>query len=639
MHAAAARATMQHRHRRVGELEERALINLPFPIPSIPILDPILKPLAPILTPLIDGTHPTTSTTSTQHTTSTTATQVASPTTSPTTQASSPTSTSASSGGSNSSGNSGSNSSGSSGSDTSGNSGSSQSSGSNDGSGTSNDSGSSNGNSGGGSSGNSGSASSGTAVAGGASNASGAASGAAAGASGTALSIPGALVANPSSAAQGSDAATGSSGSAATTGPIVNANGAFVSGTTIIGGTTYIGTNTATATGSDRAGATAGAKAGSPTGSDSGSTSSTTQSDPSNPSATGDAAVHHGLSTGIIVAICVIVGVLFLLFLAFCCRRRAVAKRLRRRKTWFNAGAYGGAAATEEYKDGATRSARSSFATHFDRGDVITPAPQIDLSVPTDEMSQVWPSNMSGSIMVPAASRTTESHPSPTIRAAPDRTSLNSLSSAGSRPPSQTSQYLAAPDAAATQGSPFGVDFPSPFSVRPFSPSETFSFPRPPQDDARSRASGMMTGSVVSGSISSAAFFTAEDAPEPEPAENPFLDFTEVRPASAEHSFSAESVASSVHFAATETIRRPFVPTMDDEMAVVPGQDVRILARFDDGWAHAELLENGTRGLIPIDTLRPVEEALPAFLAKKRLSSYGARRASAFSGASVGKAM
>lgn len=631
---------MQHRHRRVGELEERALINLPFPIPSIPILDPILKPLAPILTPLIDGTHPTTSTTSTQHTTSTTATQAASPTTSPTTQASSPTSTSASSGGSNSSGNSGSNSSGSSGSDTSGNSGSSQSSGSNDGSGTSNDSGSSNGNSGGGSSGNSGSASSGTAVAGGASNASGAASGAAAGASGTALSIPGALVANPSSAAgQGSDAATGSSGSAATTGPIVNANGAFVSGTTIIGGTTYIGTNTATATGSDRAGATAGAKAGSPTGSDSGSTSSTTQSDPSNPSATGNAGVHHGLSTGIIVAICVIVGVLFLLFLAFCCRRRAVAKRLRRRKTWFNAGAYGGAAATEEYKDGATRSARSSFATHFDRGDVITPAPQIDLSVPTDEMSQVWPSNMSGSIMVPAASRTTESHPSPTIRAAPDRTSLNSLSSAGSRPPSQTSQYLAAPDAAATQGSPFGVDFPSPFSVRPFSPSETFSFPRPPQDDARSRASGMMTGSVVSGSISSAAFFTAEDAPEPEPAENPFLDFTEVRPASAEHSFSAESVASSVHFAATETIRRPFVPTMDDEMAVVPGQDVRILARFDDGWAHAELLENGTRGLIPIDTLRPVEEALPAFLAKKRLSSYGARRASAFSGASVGKAM
>ncbi|KAI0352592.1 hypothetical protein OH77DRAFT_1359444, partial [Trametes cingulata] len=175
------------------------------------------------------------------------------------------------------------------------------------------------------------------------------------------------------------------------------------------------------------------------------------------------------------------------------------------------------------------------------------------------------------------------------------------------------------------------------FSVRPFSPSETFSFPRPPQDDAHSRASGMMSGSVVSGSIHSAAFFTAEDAPTAESpvaaapiaapeAENPFLDFTEVaRPPSASGaSLESANTANStpLHFAPVETIMRPFVPTMDDEMGVVPGQEVRIVRRFDDGWAFAEDVARGAQGLIPIDCLRPVEEDLPAFLAKKRLSSY-----------------
>ncbi|KZT11865.1 uncharacterized protein LAESUDRAFT_623250, partial [Laetiporus sulphureus 93-53] len=76
------------------------------------------------------------------------------------------------------------------------------------------------------------------------------------------------------------------------------------------------------------------------------------------------------------------------------------------------------------------------------------------------------------------------------------------------------------------------------------------------------------------------------------------------------------------HFARVETIRRPFVPTMDDEMSVLPGETVRMLLRFDDGWAYAEKVGSGRRGLIPIDCLRMPEEDLPAFLASKRLSSY-----------------
>ncbi|KAI0631969.1 hypothetical protein C8Q77DRAFT_890897 [Trametes polyzona] len=687
-----ARTTMQHRHRRVGELEDRALINLPFPIPSIPLLDPILKPLAPLLTPLIDGQHPetrthtTTTTKPTAHTTSTTPPQAPAPAPTPTsTTPSTPNPTTPSTGDPSPGGGGGSNPPGNGG-------GGSPSAGGSSGGG----SGDSNGGGGGGSSGNSAPASPGTrttpanqgggagAGVGSSPTASGAGAGGDPAASGSGPAVPGTFITDPSAGASGAEldpaAASGASrgsafgdGGAASGGVVINANGAaFVSGTTAalspghtsgatLGGSTITDPANGPAATGGGAHKTAGADSGSPTGSDAGSTSSTTNADPSGPAEATDASVHHGLSVGIIVAICVIVAVLALLFLAFCCRRRAIAKRLRRRRTWFTAGAYAG---NDEYRDasggGGNRSARSSFATHFDRGNIPTPAPYIDLPVSSEEMSQVWPSNMSGSIMLPPASRTVESLPSPTIRAAPDRTSISSLSSGGgSRPPSQSSQYLAAPDPAATEGSPYGLDFPSPFSVRPFSPSETFSFPRPPQDDARSRASGIVGSSIVSGSISSAAFYTAEDQrqsaehPPLSPAENPFLDFTEVRPPSPAPSSSAPSVehssaesanSTAIHFAATETIRRPFVPTMDDEVAVSPGQQVRILRRFDDGWAYAELLGSGTRGLIPIDTLRPVEEDLPAFLAKKRLSSYVGRsrasqRVSALSGTSVGKAI
>ncbi|KAI0333714.1 hypothetical protein GY45DRAFT_231081 [Cubamyces sp. BRFM 1775] len=653
MHPHGAPRNMQQRHRRVGDLEERApaLINLPFPDPSIPILDPLLQPLAPILTPLIDGQHPATQVkTTAPHTTSTTPPVAQSPTPSPTSAASSPSSPTNTP----SSGNPG----GSSGGGSPGNSGSGGDSGS--GSGGSNGSG-------GGSDG----------------------SGSNSDPSGNGATSPPAS--NPSNPGAATPTATGNDGAPSGSQPagspssngqgsVINANGAnFVSGTSsaLFSAQTRNGGHDGDS--GSPSGSTIPANAATPTGvedpsgritgsSSNGSGASPTNSDPSHPSQQGDDSIHHGLSTGIIVAISLIAALLLLVLLVCCCRRRAVAARIRRRRNWFAAGAYGAGIASDEFKDGGagTKSARSSFATNIDRGQMITPMPppmDFDFAPPpSDQMSQVWPSNMSGSITVPPVSRTVESMPSPTVRAAPDRTSLSSLSSAGSsRPPSQTSQYLALPGAAATaEGSPYGQDFPSPFSVRPFSPSETFSFPRPPQDDATSRASGMLSGSVISASsdIHSAAFFTAEDHPaaSPEPVgtvaaaeENPFLDFTEIAAAGRPTSTSTES-SPLEHFAAIETIRRPFVPTMDDEMAVVPGQEVRILKRFDDGWAFAETVPASRQGLIPIDCLRPVEEDLPAFLAKKRLSSYvsgppGQRttlmsqRTSVLSGTSVGKAM
>ncbi|OSD07343.1 hypothetical protein PYCCODRAFT_1422105 [Trametes coccinea BRFM310] len=676
---------MQHRRRRVGDLAERApaLINLPFPDPSIPILDPLLKPLAPLITPIIDGQHPATKTTTpASHATTTSPPQA--PTPNPTTAAPSPSSPSSTpSNGSDPSNGNGSG-------DGQGDQGNSGSGGSN-GSGGGN-SGSSNGGGSGGSPDAPSNGSSGAPAPNGpaASSPSAAVPG---GATGTNAASPGQVGSSPSGVpgsdgqqASGSNASGSSAGSApgADLTPVINANGAaFVSGTTSVplpgqpgydAHTTGISAaNAATPTGADGTQGV-GQASGSPGISQSGAGSSSTanNADPSRSSSAGGDGSHHGLSAGIIAAISVIVALLFLVLLVFCCRRRAVALRLRRRNRWFAAGSYNAAVSADDYRDGGsgTKSARSSFATNIDRGQMLTPAPPLDLMPPANDMSQVWPSNLNGSITVvtvPPATRTVESAPSPTIRAAPDRTSLSSLSSSGSgggsRPPSQSSQYqhLTLPGAAATEGSAYGHDFPSPFSVRPFSPSETFSFPRPPQDDAHSRASGMMSGSVVSGSVMSAAFFTAEDhpisspasSPEPRlgPEENPFLDFTEIAAAAGRPT--TASSEGSAHFSPVEMIRRPFVPTMDDEMAVNPGENVRIIKRFDDGWAYAENTSTGMQGLIPIDCLRPIEEDLPAFLAKKRLSSYVpgpasaqerratlmSQRTSVLSGTSVGKAM
>jgi len=78
-----------------------------------------------------------------------------------------------------------------------------------------------------------------------------------------------------------------------------------------------------------------------------------------------------------------------------------------------------------------------------------------------------------------------------------------------------------------------------------------------------------------------------------------------------------------------EVIRRPFTPSLEDEMAVVPDDRVRIIRVFDDGWAFVEKLtgsggDRRERGLIPIDCFRDVDQALPSFLAEKRVS-YGSQ--------------
>lgn len=118
---------------------------------------------------------------------------------------------------------------------------------------------------------------------------------------------------------------------------------------------------------------------------------------------------------------------------------------------------------------------------------------------------------------------------------------------------------------------------PSPIFVRPFTPSESWAFPKPPGSGTTSP-----------------------------PPDN-----------------SDPVVEGASGFAHVETIKRPFVPTMHDELPVVPGDSIRVIRIFDDGWAMVEKLGGLGEGLIPVDCLRAAGEQLPSFITSKRLSSYG----------------
>ena len=92
--------------------------------------------------------------------------------------------------------------------------------------------------------------------------------------------------------------------------------------------------------------------------------------------------------------------------------------------------------------------------------------------------------------------------------------------------------------------------------------------------------------------------------------------------------------SSSGKFSEIETIRRPFVPTLEDEVGVEPGEQVRILQLYDDGWTKVEKVKSletskgkekmteAETGLIPIDCLREPGVDLPTFIDKKRISGY-----------------
>ncbi|KAF9465387.1 hypothetical protein BDZ94DRAFT_1131869, partial [Collybia nuda] len=140
-------------------------------------------------------------------------------------------------------------------------------------------------------------------------------------------------------------------------------------------------------------------------------------------------------------------------------------------------------------------------------------------------------------------------------------------------------------------------------SVRPFSPSESFAFPKPPtvQSGDWSNAGSRPQSSSTLATLKSPeiSYLGSPIPPTPALPKDPFAD------------------PSKPEFVGVETICRPFVPTLGDELAVAIGDSVKVLNIFDDGWAMVEKVPEGTEvvksqsGLIPIDCLRAVDQDLP----------------------------
>ena len=129
---------------------------------------------------------------------------------------------------------------------------------------------------------------------------------------------------------------------------------------------------------------------------------------------------------------------------------------------------------------------------------------------------------------------------------------------------------------------------PSPISVRPFSPSESWSFPKPPISRPESLAS-----------ISQSKGF---------PSPDPFADPVPQLPP--------------LGFSLVETVTRTFEPEAADELVIEIGDEVSVLIVFDDGWGKVKLLRRkgnaegvqGMEGLIPIGCLRPEWNKSPVFV-------------------------
>ncbi len=151
-------------------------------------------------------------------------------------------------------------------------------------------------------------------------------------------------------------------------------------------------------------------------------------------------------------------------------------------------------------------------------------------------------------------------------------------------PSNLDSTYLVMPDGLAQ----LQPEIATPMSVRPFTPSESFKFPKPPSN-----------GEWI-------------QIPDRDSHGTALSSSTEMFPPSPTNPFSEPESPIIPELSPIETIRRTFVPTLDDELSVAIGDRIRVLEVFDDGWAMVEKIpeRNGKGkevvlepGLIPIDCL------------------------------------
>jgi hypothetical protein len=195
----------------------------------------------------------------------------------------------------------------------------------------------------------------------------------------------------------------------------------------------------------------------------------------------------------------------------------------------------------------------------------------------------------------------------------------DSASSIGSND-SFTLSYLAEVPRHARSSTPIST---AETSVRlPFS-SDTFVFPTPPGSavprDGSSRPSTSGSGSARN-SMRTAPRQLSPQPPssQPAPLPNPFADPDTVsvsdEPTPAFHPELSEA----------ETVRRLFLPTVDDDFEVRPGDQVNVIRPFDDGWAFVERVSRDgdtSQGMIATSRLSDPEGDLPLTAAARLVGS------------------
>ncbi|RDB14773.1 hypothetical protein Hypma_016528 [Hypsizygus marmoreus] len=602
-------------------LQERdpSLINLPIPLPSIPILSPLLDPL-------IGGNNRPSSTAAAAPTPNTPApAPVPSPTTTPST-GNSGNGSGSENGGSgdgngNGNGNGGNNGDGSSGGDSGGSGGDSGGSGGDSG-GSGGDSGGSGGDSGESSGDSDGSGGNSGGSDGGSSN-SGSDSGAGSDGSGSGSGNPSNTDSSAPETTSGSGNSDGSGGSESLDN---SSSGGSNSSNNISSDNNGDSQNdndgpVANAVGGSTAGGS-GVKTALATGTRGGVPNPSGSSDPNSPDGLGGSGSGGtksggggGISTGAIAAIAVVVALIVLGIIVFLLRKRSISRRSERRNRWWgrsvgnNSTGYVDRNSAQD-SQGSRASVASSFATTFDHGRTSHLNVEVDIP-PMPPMAELR--NDGTATLMHNQSPVNES---PVLISFDNshlpvayRTSINSIQSNTS---DRYSQYLVV--ANSNLDSPEGR---TPMSVRPFSPSESFAFPQPPTprhqsgDWSSSRPASSIT--LTNSTRSSGQTIP----PVPDIPANPFAD-----PMSPHVADLAE----------VETIKRPYIPSRPDELRVSIADSVKVLQLFDDGWAVVEKIPSfdeilskadqtkPTRGLIPIDCFRGAAQDLTSFFTERRVS-------------------
>jgi len=315
-----------------------------------------------------------------------------------------------------------------------------------------------------------------------------------------------------------------------------------------------------------------------------------------------DPSSHGGLSPGIIAAI--VVGILLALaLLVFFLRRRAKKRRTIQHTRWLSGGEKG-PRDTLRSSFGDLRA--STFSCNPEGGD-DAPNNKRDSGPFSDTMAVSTTRPVSA---VPSTPQMTQlarladiALPAIAVHSTGRRDTRNSHFSIGSAESDGTCgseiQWVELrPDGRSDNGELSPVDLyclPSPISVRPFTPTESWSFPKPPL----SRSASDVHNRGSKGFLDS----------------DPFAD--PVLP------------PSPTGFAPVEMVTRTFEPKAVDELAVEVGDEVSVLRLFDDGWGKVKVLRRkgstksarGLEGLIPIDCLRPKGSRDPLYVDARRVSA------------------